>query len=95
MEDNEKNINTKKIEDFIIEEELNQSNNDKLIIDFLKETITKFENNTLTENERFEITEFYLKYNYKYINTDDDIEEDNMKKYLTLGWYIYKLLGKN
>ncbi len=95
MEDNEKNRNSKKIEDFIIEEELNKSNNDKLIIEFLKEIIIKFENNTLTENERFEITEFYLSYNYKYINADDDIEEDKMKKYLSLGWYIYKLLDKN
>lgn len=73
--------------------EIEQSNNDKMIIDFLKETITKIENNTLSADERFEVTEFYLRYHYYHINTDD-IDEDKMKKYLSLGWYIYKLLDK-
>lgn len=60
---------------------------------FLNNYIEKVKNNTLTNNERLLLTDFFIK--IKILNTDKDPETSNPLKYLTLGYYMYNFLLEN
>ena len=63
------------------------------IIDFLEKLIVNIENDKLSNEKLLKIFEFYINYNYSdNINNIDDTE---IKKYLTLGWLIYNINEKN
>ena len=62
---------------------------DKIII-FLDELSSAFKNKTLTPEQTKLIGEFYMLYNFK--NNIDTSDEQNLKKYISTGWYIHNII---
>ena len=64
---------------------------------FLNDIIIHLDNNSLSEQNLFTLTEFFLLWKFNNINNlpDDNNTKDTIKFYI-LGWYIYTfLLNKN
>jgi len=59
---------------------------------FLENLLTKLKNNHLSIEEQRELTEFYV--NYMFSNQNNKTDEEKIKKYMSLGWYIYEILNK-
>lgn len=59
---------------------------------FLENLLTKLKNNHLSVEEQRDLTEFYV--NYMYSEEKDQNDEEKIKKYMSLGWYIYEILNK-
>jgi hypothetical protein len=70
--------------------------NNKKIIEYLRHTANLIENNEVDEKTLQNAGEFYMK--NLFINeiekVDCTIEEKDMLKFLTLGWYIYNFIVK-
>lgn len=67
------------------------------ILHFLEDIHMKFANKQLSHKEEQEITEFFMNYSYnRYQNTNSNKKEseNDDKKYIVLGWYIYNFLQK-
>ncbi len=60
---------------------------------FLENLLNKVKNNQLSYEEQRELSEFYI--NYLYFNQNNEIDEKNIKKYISMGWYIYEFLNNN
>ena len=74
---------------------MTSTNNDLKI--FLNDIILNLDNNSLSEQNLFTLTEFFLLWKFNNINNlpDDNNTKDTFKFYI-LGWYIYTfLLNKN
>ena len=74
---------------------MTSTNNDLKI--FLNDIILNLDNNSLSEQNLFTLTEFFLLWKFNNINNlpDDNNTKDTIKFYI-LGWYIYTfLLNKN
>ena len=65
--------------------------NRKELVKFLRELINSIENNDIEDNKLLEISKFLIKFKF-YEN--GKYEEDEMVKYMSLGWYIYTYLLK-
>ena len=65
--------------------------NTKELVKFLRELINSIENNDIKDNKLMEISKFLIKFKYE---EDGKYEEDEMVKYMSLGWYIYTYLLK-
>ena len=59
---------------------------------FLENLLSKLKNNHLSIEEQRELSEFYV--NYMFSNKNDQDDEEKVKKYMSLGWYIYEFLNK-
>jgi hypothetical protein len=66
-------------------------NHEKYIF-FLENILSKLKNNTLSLEEQKELSEFYINYMFNKENIEDD---EKIKKYVSLGWYIYEFLNKD
>ncbi len=64
----------------------------KYLLPFLSNIIESLNNNTITEENKKLVGEFYMKYLFYEKNNDTEITEDDMNKFLFLGYYIYKHL---
>lgn len=84
--------------------QINQSSNEinpkQHISNFLRSLANDIDNDRLSTEKLFEITQFYISYqcdteknNYSNIETTDFSDEDFLK-FLMLGWYIYCFLPK-
>lgn len=62
------------------------------IIHFLEDLTHRMKNQMLTDKEEQLITEFYLSHSYSH--SIDNNNKDNLKKYLVMGWYVYKMKGE-
>jgi hypothetical protein len=61
--------------------------------EFLKNLIYKIDNNKLTEKQIQNIGKFYMEYEFKNtLNSEQDIDEKNLIKYLSLGWFMYNIV---
>lgn len=60
------------------------------LINFLRNVASALEDNTVTEIESEIIKDFYLSYNMRFLDQD----ENDIKKYLTYGWYLNSLINK-
>jgi hypothetical protein len=70
--------------------------------EFLRKIASDIENNTISEDELLQVSEFYMKNCMKncmkksLADPVENISNDDVIKFTTLGWYIYKfLLEKN
>lgn len=66
------------------------------IVKFLRELADKLENNDLGEDAKKHITEFFMRFNFvsklfEKIDPDNP-SEDEVLKFLSLGWYVYTQL---
>ena len=59
---------------------------------FLENLLSKLKNNHLSIEEQRELSEFYV--NYMFSNKNDQDDEEKVKKYMSLVWYIYEFLNK-
>lgn len=57
---------------------------------FLENLLTKVKNNNISQEEQREISEFYV--NYIFNRSDHKDDEEKIRKYTSLGWYIYEFL---
>ena len=77
----------------------NSYNNDIKLVTFLRELADSVESNTIQSDQLKSIGEFYMSYKFneqKNGNGDNDIEDIDTIKFLTLGWFIYtQILNKN
>jgi hypothetical protein len=60
---------------------------DESIISFLEDLIFKYKHNMLSEDEKKRVSEFYIK--EKFIDSEN-IEKDDLIKYMVMGWHIYQ-----
>ena len=69
---------------------------DEELISFLKSTLSDLETNRISDQERQTLSEFYLlcKFKTDYASMKEEISEEDMVKFLVLGWYIYCVLLK-
>tara|TARA_Y100000996_G_C22514843_1_gene639966 strand:+ start:249 stop:512 length:264 start_codon:yes stop_codon:yes gene_type:complete len=66
------------------------------IKDFLKEILDKLENNQLNDDQLAKIGQFRISYLYENQNENDiEYSQDELVKFLSLGWYIYTQLINN
>jgi len=61
------------------------------IEEFLQNLVIKIRNNELNHDQSAMIRDFF--YSFHFSENRDKIEEKNILKYLTLGWYIYENLN--
>ncbi len=67
-----------------------------VLIPFFEKLLENLKNNEIGEEKKKIVGEFYMKYLFLTENTNEiDIEEDDMKKFLFLGYYIYKHIINN
>ena len=59
------------------------------ISDFLREIADKMDNNELSEVEQRRVSEFYMRYKFQ---REVETEDEQLEKYLSLGWYVYTQL---
>jgi hypothetical protein len=64
----------------------------KEMIPFFRKLADDIENNELTPAELMKAGEIYMSYKFTK-EKDDDMSEEDMKKYLFTGWFIYSKLG--
>jgi hypothetical protein len=60
---------------------------------FLENLLRKLRNDHLSNEENKELSEFYINYMFNRENTE--IDDEKLKKYMFLGWYIYEFLNSN
>ena len=74
-------------------------NNDVKLVTFLRELADSVESNRIQSDQLKSIGEFYMSYKFneqKNGSGDNDIEDIDTIKFLTLGWFIYtQILNKN
>jgi hypothetical protein len=70
--------------------------NNKKIIDFLRNTADLIEKNEIDEQSFQLAGEYYMRYLCKteIDEVDAKIEEKDLVKFLTVGWYIYNIILK-
>jgi hypothetical protein len=69
--------------------------NNKKIIDFLRNTADLIEKNEINEQNLQLAGEYYMRYLCKTeIDEVDALEEKDLVKFLTTGWYIYNIILK-
>ena len=59
----------------------------KNIAVFLRDLANKLENDEVSEKSQQAISEFFMK--FLFIDEISKVEEDEMMKFLSLGWYVY------
>lgn len=64
------------------------------IIAFLENLLTNYKQNKLTPEEKKRITEFYIKENFINSSLNTLNNEDNLMKYIVMGWHVYENLDK-
>ena len=76
-------------------------NSDNLLIPFLRELANSVESKQLEPDQLKCVGEFYMSYKFndqkngRDNNFDNDLEETDIIKFLTLGWYFYTHIQKN
>ena len=65
---------------------------EKLII-FLRELATDIETKKLNNDKLIDVSKFYMSWNFK--EDKGEYSEDELIRYLSLGWYIYTCLLNN
>jgi len=70
--------------------------NNKKIIDFLRNTADLIEKNEINEQSFQLAGEYYMRHLCKteIDNTNATLEEKDLVKFLTVGWYIYNIILK-
>jgi len=61
-------------------------NSNKLLPQFLRALADKIDNNQLTPEQSKMVGEFFMSYLFK---EDTELLDDDLTKFLVLGWYIY------
>jgi hypothetical protein len=64
------------------------------LVPFLKELIESIESNQLSEEQLKHIGEFFMSYRF-YENSNENSNETDIVKFITMGWYIYTQLLKD
>jgi hypothetical protein len=62
------------------------------LIKFLDDLSASLKNNELTEKQIQDIGEFHMSYKYNDYKTKNEVEDKNLQKYLSAGWYIYNII---
>lgn len=66
---------------------------DDRLITFLEKVVIDLKNNNVSEGKKRLLGSLYVSYNFEgVLDKDLEIEEDEAKKFLALGWYIYSNL---
>jgi hypothetical protein len=70
----------------------NSYSSDDQLIPFLRELANSIELKQLHSDQLKKVGEFYMSYklNVEGDNCDNDLEEMDIIKFLTMGWYMYK-----
>lgn len=58
------------------------------LIEFMETITEKLKNKILSEDELKHVSEFYMA--YKFTDIRNDLTDQELIKFLSLGWYIYK-----
>jgi hypothetical protein len=66
----------------------------KLLIPFLRSLADELENGTIKEETRVLVGEFYMNLSFKKELKTNVLSENDMSKFLVLGWYIYSNILK-
>jgi hypothetical protein len=61
------------------------------IVTFLRKTADEIENGTASIKLNLEAVDFYAKY-VRENSQNDDLSEQEIYKYLSMGWYVYQNL---
>lgn len=59
---------------------------------FLKDLYISMETNEFTDEQIKEIGEFYMRFKFNKYKSTNDISDDKLQKYLSIGWYIYNII---
>lgn len=65
---------------------------DEKLKTFLKDLSISMDNNDLTEEQIKEVGEFYMRFKFNEHKSANDISDDKLQKYLSIGWYIYNVI---
>ena len=76
---------------------------DEKLIDFLRELANSVENKQLNSKQLQSIGEFFMSYKFQeqairslnYTDEDEDMSEEELLKFISLGWYVYRIILKN
>ena len=68
-----------------------EDDSNKEITDFLKDIIISIENKTIDQNNLKLVGEFLMSYKYQQVS-DDNYEYSDILKYVSIGYYIYKIM---
>jgi len=67
---------------------------DERLIGFLKNLICSLEKDELNQQQLQRVSEFFMSYQlHEHVNTE--FNEEDAIKFLTLGWYVYKVMLNN
>lgn len=65
------------------------------VIHFLEDIADRMKNRMLSEQEEKLVCQFFIDHSYTSNNDDSDSHtEKDLRKYITMGWYIYQNLDR-
>jgi|UniRef100_A0A6C0LYG7 hypothetical protein len=68
---------------------------DERLLGFLKNLTQSVENDELDQQQLQRVSEFFMSYQlYEHVE-NEDFNETDLIKFITLGWYIYNVMLKN
>ena len=80
------------------------SNMNIKLVKFLRELAVSIENEQLEPTQLQSVSEFFMIYKFReqavrslnYTDTEeDDLSDDELLKFISLGWYVYRIILKN
>ena len=77
---------------------INRTNKNENLIIFLRTLADSLESKTLEDNKIQLVGEFYMKYQFHDFSTDNTVEkinEEDLKTFIFLGWFIYCFILKD
>jgi hypothetical protein len=75
----------------------NITETDKQLVPFLRDLADSIESNQLLPDQLLQIAEFFISYKFSHETQIQDTDEDDpmdIVKFMTMGWYIYKVLSE-
>lgn len=64
--------------------------NANTLLNFFKQIVCNLENNKISEQDYSKLTDLYTSYFLSYPNSEDEIDEQQMIKFMIMGWNVYK-----
>lgn len=67
--------------------------NSNTLLNFFKQIVSNLENNKISEQDHNKLCDFYTSYFLSYPSSEDEIDEQQMIKFMIMGWNVYKSIS--
>ena len=68
---------------------------DERLLGFLKNLTQSVEKDELNQQQLQRVSEFFMSYQLREHIEDEEFNNEDTMKFLTLGWYVYKVILNN